>query len=119
MEGWVKSLVHKTSGVSRVNFVAAESNTIEVHGVLFFKLNKTTEKTQHASILLLWCHPSVRKPRHSYSFYTYSYTVCFKTKRPPEVAKLAEIATRGVSEGPLMHLVGKHQQTFRLKPKCK
>ena len=33
-----------TSGDSGVNSVAAESNTIEVNDVLFFRRNKPTEK---------------------------------------------------------------------------
>ena len=49
----------------KVNFVAAESDTIEITGD--FTRYKTTEKPSHASILLVWCHPSVCKPRHSYS----------------------------------------------------
>ena len=36
-------------------------------GNLFFRRHKTAVKTQHASILLMWCHTSVHKPRRSYS----------------------------------------------------
>ena len=68
MEGWVKSLSpQNTFGVSGVNSIAAESNTIEDISDQSFRRNKTTEKTQHASTLLLWCHQSVCKSRHSYS----------------------------------------------------
>ena len=52
MEGGVKCLSSQnTSGVSGVNFLAAESNTIEVNGDRDFRRNKTTEKKQHASTL--------------------------------------------------------------------
>ena len=74
-----------TSGVSGLNSVADYWP--------FFRRNKT------ASILLLWCHPSVRKPRQS-----------------PEVAKLVDLS---ISDGPWMHLGGRDQQTFRLKTWCK
>ena len=68
MEERLKSLSpQNTFGISGVNSVAALSNTIEVNGDHFFKQNKRQKKTKHASILLLWCHPSVRKPRHSNS----------------------------------------------------
>ena len=43
--------------VSGINSVAAQSNTIELNSDHFFK-----QKKRNASMLLLWCHPSVCKP---------------------------------------------------------
>ena len=69
MEGWVKRCLplklqkclsqQNTFGVSGLNSVSAKSDTIEVNVYRLFKHKKTTEKI-NASILLLWCHPSVR-----------------------------------------------------------
>ena len=52
-----------TSGVSGVNVLAAESNIIEVTGNLYFRCNKTTEKT-----------------------------LCFRPKSQLEVAELVNVA---------------------------
>ena len=41
---------------------------------------------------------------------TMSFIPCFKSRNPPEVAKLAYVS---ISDGPGMHLVGRYQQTFR------
>ena len=55
MEEWLSP--QNTFGVSQLNSVAAKSNVIEITGDWFLK----------CEILLLWCHPSVHKPRHSNS----------------------------------------------------
>ena len=52
------------SGVAGGNFVRAESNTVKVNSDRFLRRNLTTEKTLHASMLLVLAHPSARKPRH-------------------------------------------------------
>ena len=51
---------HKT--VSRVFTYSTKSIVTNT-----FRRNKTTLKGQHASTLLVWCHPSVPKPRHLYA----------------------------------------------------
>ena len=62
LDGGVKCLSpQNTSAVSEGNFLAAGSNTIGVNSDRDFRCNKTTETTSHASILLVWCHPSVQQ----------------------------------------------------------
>ena len=72
--GWGNCLSPQNpSGVSGVNSVAAASNTIKVYCYHFFRCNKTTEKTQHASIQLVW-----RPQAPTFKFDSKRHKICCK-----------------------------------------
>ena len=66
-----------TFWVSGVNSMAAKTNIMEVNGNWFFKTKKKTtgRRTEHSSVPLLWCHPSVWKQISSESCSVDSNTI--------------------------------------------
>ena len=94
MEEWVKcSSPLNTSGASGVNFVGAESDTIEVTSYLYFRCNTQQQKHNMPPYCLYGVIQVSASPGIHIRLDTKSFTLCFKPKRQQEVAKLADVAT--------------------------
>ena len=102
----ILALIHtgqgKLSKDYMCNFVEAESDTSEVTSEQDFSCDKTTDKTKHASILLVWCHPSLPKPWHSdwtWNGIIYTVYIIFAWMS-------SNIFLRGAFKDPLTHSCG-------------